>query len=148
MEHLEGLLKVIDKEIGSINSRGEFSGRDEIESVYKLIDIAKDVHEIWGYEDEEDEYSNAMMRDGYYRGGSYNDGMMYDDRGSYARGRGSRDHRDGMGRYSSRNIYRRDGYSRADKAEYMNNLRMMMNDAPDEQTRESMRRMIDQMGNQ
>lgn len=142
MEHLEGILKLIDKEFGMIESNGEFRGRDEIESVYKLMDIAKDVHEIWKCEDEEEEYSNAMMRDGYaYRGGSYNDGMMYSRRGARAS-------RDNMGRYSSRNVYRQNGYSRADRNDYMNELRMMMNDAPDEQTRESMRRMIDQMGNQ
>lgn len=100
MEHLEGLLHLIDKELAVIEANGEFRGRDEIESVYKLIDIAKDVHEIWKCEDEEDEYSGAMMRDSY----------------AYARGRGQ--NRDRMGRYS-RNSYRRGGgYSRADMMDY------------------------------
>lgn len=102
MEHLEGLLHLIDKELAVIEANGEFRGRDEIESVYKLIDIAKDVHEIWQCEDEEEaEYSGAMMRDGY----------------AYARGRGRSANRDSMGRYS-RNSYRRGGYSRADMMDY------------------------------
>ena len=113
MEHLEGLLHLIDKELAVIEANGEFRGRDEIEIVYNLIDIAKDVHEIWKCEDEEEaEYSGAMMRDGY----------------AYARGRGQ--NRDSMGRYS-RNSYRRGGgYSRADMMDY-----------PDEPMRRDGRRM-------
>lgn len=81
---------------------------------------------------------------------------MYDG-ASYARGRGRNARRDAMGRYSrdgyDRNYddgyrgsnYRR-GYSRDDaKHEYMENLRRTMEAAPDEQTRMSIQRMMDNM---
>lgn len=144
MEHLDGILKLVDSEFEAVNKNGKFRSREEIDSVGKLVDIVKDIHCIWEYEDgEESEYSGAYMYDRgmnrMNRGGSYNDG------GSYARGRRNA-RRDSMGRYS-RNSYRggMDGYSRADKHEYIENLRSMMDEAPDDATRQSLKRMIDQM---
>ena len=69
------------------------------------------------------------------RGGSYADGMMY--RGSYddgmgyvdARGRGRNARRDSMGRYSS-------------AGDLANELRELMNQAPDKETRTDMERLI------
>ena len=77
------------------------------------------------------------------------DGGMYDGN-SYARGRGRNARRDSMGRYSRDGSYRGgpyryDGYSRDGKEEYIENLRNMMDDAPDDQTRQSIQRMIQQM---
>lgn len=73
---------------------------------------------------EEEEYSNAS--DGYYRqprrGGN-----------SYARGRNTR--RDNMGRYS------RDGYSEAADT-MVQELRELMVDAPDEQTKKEFQKFI------
>lgn len=152
MDQFEGILKLINMELEAINKNGKFRSREEIDSVYKLVDIAKDVHCIWNYEDEESEYSENGMS--YDRGGrSYNSGS-YDDGRSYARGRGRNARRDSMGRYSRDGGYGyRDGgrrgmnYSRDDgKQEYIENLREMMEDAPDEQTRQSIQRMIQQMG--
>lgn len=141
MEHLDGLLKLVDNELDAINKNGKFRSREEIDSVYKLVDIAKDVYCIWEYEDGGEEYSEGMgsYRDGrVYRGGGY-------DGGSYARGRGRNARRDSMGRYSRGGGYRNDGYSRGGKQEYIENLRDMMEDAPDEQTRQNIQRMIQQM---
>lgn len=152
MEQLEGILKLAEKELEAINNNGKFRSREEIDSVYKLIDIAKDVNEIWCMEEEMsgESYDDGMsyergMRGGRsYRGGSY-DGSY--EGGSYARGRGRNARRDSMGRYSRdyrSGSYR--GYSRdGDKQEYIDNLRDMMNSAPDEQTRQSIQRMISQM---
>jgi len=169
MENLDKLLEMTDAEFGAIAKNGKFKSREEIDSVYKLMDIAKDVYCIWQYEDDmegggEDEmsyarggsYARGDRRDGRrdmrggrsYRGsydggsydGSYDDGMG----GSYARGRGRNARRDSMGRYS-----REGGYSRADgKQEYIEHMRDMMMDAPDEQTRQSIQRMISEMENQ
>jgi hypothetical protein len=167
MENLDKLLEMTDAEFGAIAKNGKFKSREEIDSVYKLMDIAKDVYCIWQYEDEmeggEDEMSYARvgsyargdrrgerrdMRGGRpYRGsydgsyeGSYDDGMG----GSYARGRGRNAKRDSMGRYS-----REGGYSRADgKQEYIEHMRDLIMDAPDEQTRQSIQRMISEMENQ
>ena len=93
---------------------------------------------------EEEEYSN--------RGGSYEDGgrggnrggmsYRYDEGRSYARGRGRNARRDSMGRYS-----RERGYSRAGE-EMVMELRELMEDAPDDKTRqefESFIRKIEQM---
>lgn len=134
MEHLDGILKLVGNELEAVKNNGKFRSRDEIDSVYKLIDIVKDIYCI---EDmEEDEGSSY----GYYPR-SYNDG-------SYARGRRNA-RRDSMGRYSREGSYRDDrmmrGYSRDGREEYIDTLRSMMEDAPDEQTRQSMKRMIDSM---
>ena len=148
MEHLDGILKLADKELEAIINNGKFRSREEIDSVYKLIDIAKDVNEIWCMEDDMggDSYDDGISYRGGrpYRGGSY-DGSY--DGGSYARGRGRNARRDSMGRYSRDyrgGSYR--GYSRdGDKQEYIEDLRSMMNSSPDEQTRQSIQRMISQM---
>lgn len=169
MENLDKLLEMTDAEFGAIAKNGKFKSREEIDSVYKLMDIAKDVYCIWQYEDDmgggEDEMSFASGQSyarggrvgnrgggrynrGSYDGGSY-DGSYegsYDDGmgGSYARGRGRNAKRDSMGRYS-----REGGYSRADgKREYIEHMRDMMMDAPDEKTRQGIQRMISEMENQ
>lgn len=148
MEHLEGILNLVDNELEAIVKNGKFRSREEIDSVGKLVDIVKDIHCIWEYEDgEESEYSGAYMYDRgmsrMNRGGSYNDG------GSYARGRGRNARRDSLGRYS-RNSYRSgmNGYSRAEKNEYIESLRDMADNAPDDQTKQSIMRMISQIEQQ
>ena len=144
MEQLEGLLKLIWNEIEAINKNGKFKSREEIDSVYKLVDIAKDTMEIFCMEDD-------MNGDSYDDGMSYERGRRYDGM-SYARGRRNA-RRDERGRYS-RDGYMDSyndgrsmrGYSRADsKEDYKNQLRMMMEDAPDEQTRQGIKRMLDTM---
>lgn len=150
MEHLDGILKLVGNELESINKNGKFRSREEIDSVYKLMDIAKDINEIWCMEDD-------MSGEPYDGGMSYERGKRSYDGGSYARGtRNNR--RDSMGRYS-REGYSRDyrdgyddgmrsmrGYSRGgSKEEYREQLRTMMEDAPDEQTRQSIKRMLDSM---
>ena len=87
MEHLEGLVKLAGNEIKAIVENGKFRSREEIDSAYKLIDIIKDAHCIWEYEDDESEYSeDGRSYDGSYRGRSYRSGYTGN---SYARGRGS-----------------------------------------------------------
>lgn len=94
-------------------------------------------------------YRGRYSRDGgSYRGGSY-DGGSYDggsmrgsyrgsyDGGSGARGRGRYANRDSMGRYSSR------GYSGNDNM--VDELRDLMEQAPDDQTRQEMQRLIQKM---
>ena len=144
MKSIDGILKLADNEFSAIVQNGKFRSREEIDSVYKLMDIVKDAHCIWKYEEEEE--SGYSDDGGSYRGGSYD---SYDD-GSYSRGRGRGANRYADGRYapSSRRAYGNRGmnYSRADaKHEYIEELRGMMESAPDEQTRQSIQRMITQM---
>ena len=148
MENLEKMIELVDAEFGSVAKNGKFRSREEIESVYQLMDIAKDAFCIMEYESDigEDDMSyNYSNRNGgrmMYRGNSYDDG-------SYARGRGRNAKRDSMGRYSREGSYRDGsyrGYSRGDgKEEFMENLRSMMEEAPDEKTRQDIQRMIQQM---
>ena len=151
MNSIEGILKLVDNEFEAINKNGKFRSREEIDSVYKLMDIVKDAHCIWQYEDDESEYSEDGMS--YERGGRSYRGGSYEG-GSYARGRGRNAKRDSMGRYSrddggsyrSGRYPRSYGYSRDDgKQEFLENLRDMMEDSPDDQTRQSIQRMIQQM---
>lgn len=148
MNSIEGILKLADAEFEAIVKNGKFRSREEIDSAYKLMDIVKDAHCIWKYEEEE--------ASGYSEEGSYRGGYGYDDGMSMARGRGRGANRYADGRYaptSRRGSYdgsyrggRGMNYSRADaKQEYIEELRGMMDSAPDEQTRQSIQRMIQQM---
>ena len=94
-----------------------------------------------GYSRDGGSYRYAgYYRDGSYDGGSYNGGSY--DGGSYARGRGRNAKRDSMGRYSSRG-YSRDGYS--GHGDMVDELRELMEQAPDEGTRQEMQRLIQKM---
>lgn len=93
-----------------------------LEIVDKLAHAIKNIDKIL----ENDEYSNY-----------YPEGDMSYRGGSYARGRMNAN-RDSRGRYSSR---RMNGYSRAN-AEMADELREMMEQAPNEQTRKEFQRLI------
>ena len=140
MENVEKIMKLADAEFGAIVQNGKFKSREEIDSVYKLMDIVKDGYEVMSCEDEmygesyDDGYGHSMR-------GNYDGGM------SYARGRRNA-RRDSMGRYSrDGRSYRGNsyGYSRDGKDEYREQLMDMLDTAPDEQTRQSIQRMIDNM---
>lgn len=76
--------------------------------------------------------SYARNRGGNQGGGSSR--RSYERGGSYARGRNAR--RDSMGRYS-----REDGYS-GDQEEMVEELRQLMEDAPDDRTRQEFQKFI------
>lgn len=142
MENVEKIMKLADAEFGAIVQNGKFKSREEIDSVYKLMDIVKDGYEVMSCEDE---MYGESYDDGYGRSmrGSYDGGM------SYARGRRNA-RRDSMGRYSRDgrsyrgNSYER-GYSRDGKDEYREQLMDMLDSAPDEATRQSIQRTIDNL---
>ena len=117
-----------------------------LEVVDKLAHAVKNLDKIIeNYE--ESEYSGNMggmggsyarggrggNRGGSYRGGSYEGSY---EGGSYARGRGKNARRDGMGRYSSERGYSRDAQDMADQ------LRDLMEDAPDETIRRDIERLV------
>lgn len=122
----------------------------ELEYADKLANLKKNL--LKGdmlYDEQEMEYSGAMggnmataggsMGGSYARGGRSNRGGSYRG-GSYARGdgrgRGSNARRDSMGRYSSER-----GYSR-DPQEMAEQLRDLMEDAPDENIRRDIERLV------
>lgn len=142
MENVEKIMKLADAEFGAIVQNGKFKSREEIDSVYKLMDIVKDGYTVMECEDE---MYGESYDDGYGRSmrGNYDGGM------SYARGRRNA-RRDSMGRYSRDgrsyrgNSYER-GYSRDSKDEYKEQLMDMMDNAPSEEVRQNIKRMLDTM---
>lgn len=132
MEHLETMIEFVNKELADISQNGKFRNKDDVELVYKLIDIAKDVYCIWGYEDK--------MGDDY----SENGRMMYPMNGSYTRPMGGN-------RYPNTQSYGRRGsyqgrYSRNDaKKEFIDNLYAARDLAMDEVTHQRIQRMIDEV---
>lgn len=154
MEQLEGIVKLAADELNSIAQNGKFRNREEVDSAYKLVDIIKDAFEVWCMEEEMESGDDGMSSRGSYsrggRGGSNRRNYFADGGSYYERGRGRGASRDGRGRYnegSYRNggMMRRGGYRDGSKEEFVAELHELMEDAPDEQTRQSIQRMIQQM---
>ena len=123
MQALYDLKEMLCKELEEYGKKGELSA-GTLDIVDKLTHTIKNLDKIIEvYEDEG--YSN-------YGGG------MYGGRGvSYARGRGRNARRDSMGRYSG------DGYSRT--GDMVERLRDLMNEAPDDRTRNEIQRLVTRM---
>jgi hypothetical protein len=117
---------------------------NSLEVIDKLSHAIKNIDKIIEkYEEEEGASYGYGSYEGSYRGnrsgrGSYNNGN------SYARGRGRNARRDSMGRYSSTNggSYE-NGYSR--NGDIASELRELMMDAPDEQTRMEYQKVINKL---
>jgi hypothetical protein len=114
------------KELEDYADNGKFS-KDDVEAIKYA---ASAIDHICNIVEDEEGYSNYSMESGRRDGGTYRDG------GSYARGRGRNARRDSMGRYS-----REDGYSRA-ADDMVRELRELMQDAPDDRTRQEFQRFI------
>lgn len=150
IKDLHELCETLSREIGEANEKiraagGKLSAGD-LEYIDKLTHALKSVKAtIAMMEDEGGEYSNMypMWRGAYADGnmngnanrGSYNHGSY---RGNYARGRNAR--RDSMGRYSGEQGYSRDGGM-------VEELRELMEEAPDERTRQEFQRFISKIEN-
>ena len=120
---------IVFKEIKTITDNGKFRSREEIDNVYKLVDILRDIKcfEDEGYSEYDNRYDNQY------------DGRSYE-------GRSYRRRRDSMGRYASEGSYRR-RYSRdEDKGDFKEELERLLKSAPDEQTERNIQRMINDIG--
>ena len=126
MKALHELREMLAKEIDEITKKGELTA-GSLDTVDKLTHSLKSIDTIIAMNGG-DEYSQRGY-DGGNMGGNYSG---YYPRYSYARG-GQR--RMANGRYS-----RDDG-----RENMIRQLEDMMNDAPDEKTREAIRRCVDQM---
>ena len=141
MENLKGVVDLVDREFGEIVRNGKFRSKDDVELVYKMIDIVKDAFCIWDYEDK--------MNNGYSEYGYAMTAYPYDGgRNSYARGR-NMPPRNNMGQFTSRDGYRGGNYSRADaKSEFIDQLYALVQNAPDENLRNRAQVMIHEMEQQ
>lgn len=124
MHELYELKMMLCEELEKYGKKGDLS-TGELDVVDKLAHAVKNLDKIIDAYDG-DGYSGAMhyTRDGY--GG-----------GSYARGR-TNARRDSMGRYSGERGYSRTG-------DMVDQLRHMMADAPDENTRREIERLVRKM---
>lgn len=120
MHKLYDLKEKLMQELEDYSENGKFS-KEDVESIKY---IASAIDHICNITEESDEYSNMYYGDG----GSYEDGRGGNR--SYARGRGRNARRDAMGRYSRAND------------DMIEQLRMMMQEAPDERTRQEFQRFI------
>lgn len=145
MEELYKLKDMLCEELKEYGGKGEMTA-GSLEVVDKLAHTIKNLDKIIETYEEEDYSGYYPMYYGENRGGSYEGSYRQGDgnrggqgnrsyRGSYARGRRN-SRRDSMGRYSS------EGYSRHDMAEQ---LRDLMEDAPDERTRKEIQRLVTKM---
>lgn len=134
MDELYALKEMLCKELKEYGEKGELSG-GTLEIVDKLAHAVKNIDRI--IENYDEEYSNdgGTYRGGSYRGGYYRGGNM--GGGSYARGRGRNARRDSMGRYS------REGYSR--HGDMMEQLEELMQDAPNQQIKQEIERLMDKV---
>lgn len=120
MKALKDVVGMIDDELEAIAQNGKFRSREEIASVGQMVKAMKDAYCIFDMDDEDEEEYGAPRR-------SYREGER-----SYSRVYRAGRRRDSRGRYMD------DGFE--------HKLREAMNDAPDEQTRASIRKMLENMG--
>ena len=132
MHDLHELKEKLLKELEEYGGNAKFS-KEDVETIKYMASAIDHICNI--AEGEEDGYSGRYP---YWMGGAYADGNMGGTsnrsyRGSYARGRRNA-RRDSMGRYCG------DGYSR--DGGMVEELRELMQDAPDERTRQEFQRFI------
>lgn len=154
MEYIEKIIDAAESELETMTKSGKFRSAGDVDMAYKLMDIIKDGYCIM------EDYGGGEMSMAYEDGGMSNrrgggrmgrrsnrsyayDGSYDDGNASYARGRGRGARRYADGRYAPTS---RDGGYSHDKEEFADRLRNMMEDAPDEQTRANIERMVNQMG--
>lgn len=143
LKDLHEMCGTISKAIVQANDKirtagGKISSAD-VDYIDKLTHTMKSLKStiamVEAEENGDDEYSERYSRDGGSYRGSYRN---YDGR-SYARGRGRNANRDSMGRYSSR-----DDYSSYDDG-LVDDLKDLMQKAPDEKTRQEIMRLVNMM---
>lgn len=145
LNDLYELCETITREIADANEKirsagGKISASD-MDYIDKLTHSLKSIKgvEAMAEAESDGEYSGRAypIMGGSYRGGSYARGGGYRG-GSYARGRGGNVRRDSMGRYSS-------GYSR--DGGMVDELRELMEDAPNEAVKRDIEKLISKMEN-
>lgn len=164
MKVLDEIKDMLEDELKRISKKEDITAMD-LENIYKMVDIVKDVSTIDAMEKAKQEgysYANDYSR-GYSEdyGNAYDSYRSYDGRrgrdgdsdgrysedGSYRRGR------DAMGRYTSRDGSYRDGSydgsyegnSGHSKEQMIERLTEMMRNARNEEERESYHRALEQL---
>lgn len=136
MHELYKLKDMLMKELEDYGSKGELSA-GSLDVIDKLAHTTKNVCKIL------EEYDEGGSQRSYMDGGSQrgyaNEGGSYNRGGSYRRSNmGGSYRRDSRGRYANEGGYSRDGDMIAE-------LRELMQDAPDERTRQEFQRFISRL---
>ena len=141
-EELEELCQTVGDKISEANDKIKMAGGDlsggDTEYIDRLTHTLKSIKTTMAMMDAEDDgYSrdNGMNGSGHYSGNYY--GGRYYPHGSYSYAGRRNARRDSMGRYSR-------GYSRGDE-EMVDQVRELMEKAPDEQTRRDFQKILDRM---
>lgn len=136
MQTYHDLKDMLCRELDEITRKGELTA-GSLDTVDKLTHSIKSLETIIAMNEAQDGESGYYPYMGGYR--SYEDGMR-DSR----RGRSGARRRDAMGRYSRENR----GYSSTDAREDMiEDLRELMNEAPDETTKKHYQKFIRELEN-
>ena len=148
MREFDNVKDMVYCEIDEISRQGKLD-MNTVEVLGELVDILKDIGTIEMYEDglyfsDDEPYENGYSRIGYpgkfpmyYRNNSYDNGM---NGNSYRSGRFMSN--------GNRMKGNRGGYSREDSKDHMiNKLEHLMNEANNDQDRQAIGRLIEQMQN-
>lgn len=131
MHDLHELKEKLLKELEEYGGNAKFS-KEDVETIKYMASAIDHICNI--AEGEEESYSGRYP---YWMGGAYADGNMGGNRSYRGRSYAGRRKRDSMGRYSG------DGYSR--DGGMVEELRGLMEEAPDERTRQEFQRFIDKI---
>ena len=132
MKALEQLKELLEEEIKKVTKKGDITPA-EVEAMYKVVDIIKDIDTIEAME----EYGED--NDGEYSRRGYSSRRPYMDGGSYRRSRGMN------GRYVSRDRSYR-GYSMEESRDaMMAKLEEAMNEATTEHERQAIMACMDKI---
>ena len=138
MRALKELKEMLEDDVRKITKKGDITP-DELNSVYKAVDIIKDVETIMAMREHGD-YS----QDGSY--GSYNSYNNMSNRASYNSYDGSYARRGRDGDNDGRYNESRDNYSRhTDREQMIQKLEQMMQTAQTDEQRKAIRRCIEEM---
>ena len=139
MRVLYDIQDMLEDELKKISKKEDITTSD-LDNIYKMVDIVKDVTTVDAMKKAEQEgYSRDYARD-YSRGYSEDYANAY---GSYRNSYDGRRGRDAMGRYTSRDgSY---GYSEHSKEDMIEQMKEAMRNAHNDEERESYRRAIEQM---
>ena len=143
LKEIRELKETVGNEIAEANKEIKKAGGDlntgDIEMIDKLTHAMKSLVTTCAMLEDDEDYSEKYEPMGPYYGSGYSRRERYETRPGYSGNYGSYA-RDNDGRYIRET---RTGYSRT--GDWSDQLRQMMNDAPDEATRMDIKKLMDRM---
>lgn len=129
MDIYESTLEAAECGLEDIMKNGVFKSAEDVHVAYELVGIARRIHAIWAYEEPQAEEGSMF--------GHNSRRNSYDNGASYRMGSSRRMSRNNGGSYRS---------SYHDEKSFVDKMQKMRDEAPDEQTRMEIDRLLSQMG--